>query len=57
MFGCNSRLDTLQAVVGNRLIEQVEFITEQRIANARRLDEAFTDLGDLIRVPKRRPGV
>jgi dTDP-4-amino-4,6-dideoxygalactose transaminase len=57
MFGCNSRLDTLQAVIGNRLIEQVEFITNQRIANANRLDEAFADMGEFIRIPKRRPGV
>jgi len=57
MFGCNSRLDTLQTVVGNRLIEQVEFITNQRIANAKRYDEAFADLGELVRIPMRRPGV
>jgi dTDP-4-amino-4,6-dideoxygalactose transaminase len=57
MFGHNSRLDTLQAVIGNRLIEQVEWITEQRIANAKRYDEAFADLGEFIHIPKRRPGV
>ncbi len=57
MFGRNSRLDTLQAVIGNRLIRKVEFITEQRIANAKRYDEALSDLGDFVRVPKRRPGV
>ena len=57
MFGCNSRLDSLQAVIGNRLIEQVEFITNQRIANARRYDEAFADMDEFIRIPKRRPGV
>ncbi len=57
MFGCNSRLDTLQAIVGNQLIEQVEFITNQRIANAMRYDEAFSDMGEFIRVPARRAGV
>jgi aminotransferase EvaB len=57
MFGGNSRLDTLQAVVGNRLIEQVEFITNQRIANARRYDEAFADMGEFIGIPRRRSGV
>lgn len=56
-FGCNSRLDTLQAVIGNLLIEEVEFITSQRIANARRFDEAFADMGEMIRVPKRHPNV
>jgi dTDP-4-amino-4,6-dideoxygalactose transaminase len=57
LFGCNSRLDTLQAVVGNRLIGQVEWITEQRIANARRYDKAFAELDEFISVPKRRAGV
>jgi len=57
IFGGNSRLDTLQAVIGNRLIKQVKFITDQRIANARRYDEAFADMGEFIRIPARRPGV
>lgn len=57
IFGCNSRLDTLQAVIGNRLIEQVEFITNQRVANAKRYDEAFANMGEFIRIPKHRPGV
>ena len=57
LFGCNSRLDSLQALIGNRLIQQVEFITNQRIANARRYDEAFADMGEFIRIPGRRPGV
>jgi dTDP-4-amino-4,6-dideoxygalactose transaminase len=56
-FGCNSRLDTLQAVIGNRLIAQVPAITAQRIAHAKRLDEAFADLADVVCVPPRRPGV
>jgi aminotransferase EvaB len=56
-FGGNSRLDTLQAVIGNRLIKQVKFITDQRIANAKRYDEAFADMSEFIRIPKRRPGV
>ena len=57
MFGHNSRLDTLQAIVGIRLIDHVEFITNQRIANARKYDEAFSDLGDFISIPERRQGV
>jgi len=57
MFGHNSRLDTLQAVIGNRLIGQVEWITLRRIANARRYDAAFEDLAEFISIPKRRPGV
>jgi dTDP-4-amino-4,6-dideoxygalactose transaminase len=57
MFGANSRLDTIQAVVGNRLIGQTSWITEQRIGYARRYDEAFADLGEFVRTPRRRPGV
>jgi dTDP-4-amino-4,6-dideoxygalactose transaminase len=57
MFGCNSRLDTLQAVIGNRLIDDIEFITNQRIANAKRYDEAFADMDEFIRIPRRRSEV
>ena len=57
IFGCNSRLDTLQAVIGNRLIREVEFITDQRIRNAGTYDEAFRDMPEWIQIPKRRPGV
>lgn len=57
IFGHNSRLDTLQAVIGNRLINEVDFITNQRIANAAKYDAAFRDMGDFIRIPKRRAGV
>ena len=57
MFGHNSRLDSLQAVIANRLIDQVHSITEKRIANAQRFDEAFADLGEYITIPPRRPDV
>jgi dTDP-3-amino-2,3,6-trideoxy-4-keto-D-glucose/dTDP-3-amino-3,4,6-trideoxy-alpha-D-glucose/dTDP-2,6-dideoxy-D-kanosamine transaminase len=53
MFGHNSRLDSLQAVIGNRLIGEAEFITKQRIANARRLDEGLADLGEFVSIPPR----
>jgi len=57
MFGFNSRLDTIQAVVGNHLIGEVPALTERRIGYARRYDEAFADLAPHVRVPRRRPGV
>ena len=52
MLGCNSRLDSLQAVIGNWLIDQVDFITSTRIKNAAYLD---AELGKLpqIRLPQR----
>lgn len=55
IFGHNSRLDTLHAVIGNRLIKEVDFITEQRIKNAARFDEAFKDI-EQIKVPVRPEG-
>ena len=51
----NCRLDTIQAVVANRLINDVHAITDQRIANAKRYDEAFADLQDYIIIPPRNP--
>ena len=57
IFGVNCRMDTLQAVIGNRLIEQTTFITEKRIQNAKKYDEAFTLLEGDLRVPVRREGV
>ena len=57
IFGHNSRLDTLQAIIGNRLIQQVDFITSKRIANAKLYDDSFADLGEFINVPERRAGV
>ncbi|MBN1870825.1 MAG: DegT/DnrJ/EryC1/StrS family aminotransferase [Candidatus Omnitrophica bacterium] len=57
MFSHNSRLDSIQAVVGNRLIGEVHSITDKRIANARRFDDAFKGLDDYIKVPPRRVNV
>lgn len=55
IFGYNSRLDSLQAVVGNHLIKDIDKITETRIKWAQTFDTAFADLGDFITIPKRRP--
>lgn len=57
IFGINSRFDTLQAVIANRLLSQAEFITNKRIANAQFFDNAFSELHDFIKVPIRRRGV
>ena len=53
MFGHNSRLDSLQAVVANRLIDDVHWITDRRIANAQRLDQGLADLGEYVVIPPR----
>lgn len=57
VFGVNSRLDTIQAVVALRMIDDVASITDQRIANARMLDRAFSELHGCIEVPSRAPNV
>ena len=56
-FSHNSRLDSLQAVIGNRLIHEVEDITQKRIAHAKQYDIAFQDLSEYITLPSRRSKV
>jgi dTDP-4-amino-4,6-dideoxygalactose transaminase len=56
ILGCNSRLDSVQAVVGNWLIGQTPDITARRIANAARYDAAFAEIPQL-RIPSRRENV
>ena len=56
-FGVNSRLDTLQAVVGLGLLGDVESTTRRRIENAARYDAALEGLAGRIQIPRRRPGV
>jgi len=57
VYGQNSRLDSLQAVVGNRLINEANPITNARIANAMHYDEGLSDLGEYVVIPARKPGV
>jgi len=53
-FGYNSRLDSLQAVVGNHLIAEMESITAKRIRWANGLDEGLGDLTGHIVIPERK---
>jgi len=57
IFGVNSRLDTLQALVGLHLLDTTGAVTERRIGHARRLDAGLAPLAPHITVPPRRPGV
>ena len=57
ILGYNSRLDSIQAIVGNWLIRQVQEITNRRIANAATYDQAFAALEGDIQLPPRRLGV
>ena len=54
IFGYNSRLDTLQAIVGNWIIKQTHAITENRIHNAAIYDAAFSKMDGKVRLAKRR---
>lgn len=57
IFGVNSRLDTLQAIVGSHLLDGVLAATNRRIAHAGRLDAGLAGLDGDLRVPPRRAGV
>ena len=50
--GYNSRLDTIQAVVGNWLIPQAKKIALQRIENAKIYDSHFSELKQIVIPPR-----
>tara|TARA_B100001123_G_C15331848_1_gene1031460 strand:+ start:1153 stop:2259 length:1107 start_codon:yes stop_codon:yes gene_type:complete len=52
LMGYNSRLDTIQAVVGNWILPRAKSISSQRIANANYLDEGLKEI-DQITIPPR----
>lgn len=52
VMGCNSRLDTIQAIVGNWLIPQTTAIADQRIKNAKYYDDGLGKIPQ-IRIPPR----
>ncbi len=52
ILGYNSRLDTIQAVVGNWLLPQAHEITNKRIQNAKYLDEQLSKIKQ-IKIPPR----
>jgi dTDP-4-amino-4,6-dideoxygalactose transaminase len=55
VMGCNSRLDTFQAVVGNWLLPQTENIANKRIENAAYYDEHLGPIPE-ITIPPRPEG-
>ncbi|HZV01578.1 MAG TPA: DegT/DnrJ/EryC1/StrS family aminotransferase [Planctomycetota bacterium] len=57
VLGYNSRLDSIQAIVGTWLIPQVHDITAKRIANAEAYDRGLRDLAGVLDVPPRRAHV
>lgn len=55
-YAFNSRLDPLQAIVGNHLIDKAGWIVQQKIENAQRYDKAFSQIPSLT-LPPRDTGV
>lgn len=52
LWGYNSRLDSIQAVVASHLLKKLDCITESRIKNAKYFDEHFSKIPQ-IKIPKR----
>jgi dTDP-4-amino-4,6-dideoxygalactose transaminase len=57
VWGYNSRLDTIQAIVADAVLDGLESVTAARIRNAGFYDRAFAGLAPQITVPPRRAGV
>ena len=55
VFGYNSRLDTIQAIVGDALLDSIAAVTQMRIEHAAFYDQALRDLAPDVVVPPRRP--
>ncbi len=53
-YAYNSRLDSIQAIVANHLLQKIDFITEARIDNARFFDQELAEISQ-ISIPHRSP--
>jgi dTDP-4-amino-4,6-dideoxygalactose transaminase len=56
-FGYNSRLDTLQAVIANYVMNHIGEVTRKRQKNASIYDQALSDLEDFVVLPPKRDRV
>lgn len=57
IFGYNSRLDTIQAVIANEGLRNLDQTINMRIKNAKQYDSAFANLGEFITIPLRKENV
>jgi dTDP-4-amino-4,6-dideoxygalactose transaminase len=57
VFGYNSRLDTLQAIVADAMLDHLDAVTKTRVDHAAFYDGALAGLAPDLVVPPRRPGV
>ena len=56
VFGYNSRLDTIQAIVGDASLDSLDSVTKRRGQHAAYYDAALRDLDPEVIVPPRRAG-
>lgn len=56
LFGYNSRLDSIQAIVATHLLDKLGHITSSRIRNAEILDKGLSSLSQII-IPPRAPDI
>jgi aminotransferase EvaB len=52
IFSYNSRLDTIQAIVANHMLEKISHITDSRISNAAYLDKYLSSLSGITIPPR-----
>ena len=52
IFAYNSRLDTIQAIVGKHMIRKIDYITQKRIENAKYFDEHFSAIPQITIPPR-----
>jgi len=57
VFGQNSRLQTLQALIAQRQLPTISAAIDRRVALAARYDAGLTDLAPAVRIPRRVPTV
>ena len=52
IFGYNSRLDSIQAIVANHLLKKINYITEKRIHNASYYDNLLSKINEITIPPR-----
>ncbi len=52
LYGYNSRLDAIQAIVGNHLFKKIHHITDSRIRNAKFFDQALSKIPQITLPPR-----
>ena len=53
IWGVNSRIQPFQAIVANRVLDTVDQSNDNRIRNAKFLDEGLNDLSEFVTIPER----